>query len=116
MVFLKILDAVICGGTLRDQAVVPSSHQGKGTYSAFVTPTSVGTPTFSLGIGALLLAAFITNTRAQVVSIPDPGLNAAVRAALQIPSAPLTAQDLLALTNLNSPGRNISNLAGLEAA
>jgi internalin A len=53
---------------------------------------------------------------AQTVSIPDPGLNAAVRSALQKPTDPLTAQDLLSLTNLDASRRNVRSLDGLEAA
>lgn len=64
----------------------------------------------------LALASFITSTAAQTVSIPDPGLDAAVRETLQKPAGPLTQQDLLNLTFLNAHDRNISSLAGLEAA
>jgi len=55
-------------------------------------------------------------TLAQEVSFPDPGLNAAVRAALQKPFDPLTEQDLLSLTNLNASRRNVRSIEGLEAA
>src|SRR5262245_58368631 len=65
---------------------------------------------------ALALASFLASTSAQTVSIPDPGLDAAVRETLQKPAGPLTEQDLLNLTVLNAHDRNISNLAGLEAA
>ena len=65
---------------------------------------------------ALTLTAFLTAAVAQTVSIPDPGLNAAVRETLQKPTGPLTQQDLLGLTILNAPNRNIGSLAGLEAA
>ncbi|HTH47620.1 MAG TPA: SUMF1/EgtB/PvdO family nonheme iron enzyme [Candidatus Limnocylindria bacterium] len=65
---------------------------------------------------ALLLATLIPTGSAQTVSIPDPGLDAAVRDALQKPTGPLTQQDLLKLTVLNAHERNISSLAGLEAA
>ena len=41
------------------------------------------------------------------VSIPDPGLNAAIREALEKPNGPLTEQDLLSLTNLNASNRNV---------
>src|SRR5689334_16104966 len=68
------------------------------------------------GIVALILTGFVISTAAQEVSLPDPGLNAAVRAALQKPAGPLTQQDLLTLTNLDASSRNISSLAGLEAA
>ena len=64
----------------------------------------------------LLLASLMVSALAQEVSIPDPGLNAAVRAALQIPVLPLTEQDMLSLTNLDASSRNISNLQGLDAA
>src|SRR4051794_10114695 len=64
----------------------------------------------------LILTGLIASARAQEVSIPDPGLNAAVRQALQKPNGPLTQQDMLALTDLNASGRNIASVAGLEAA
>jgi formylglycine-generating enzyme required for sulfatase activity len=53
---------------------------------------------------------------AQEVAIPDPGLNAAVREALQKPAGPLTTEDLLSLTNLNARNRNVKSISGLEAA
>lgn len=53
---------------------------------------------------------------AQQISIPDPGLNAAIRQALQKPTAPLTEADLLGLTFLSAGGRSISNVTGLEFA
>jgi formylglycine-generating enzyme required for sulfatase activity len=65
---------------------------------------------------ALALINTITTATAQEVIIPDSGLNAAVRAGLNKPSGPLTRQDMLNLTVLNAHDRNISNLAGLEAA
>ena len=65
---------------------------------------------------AMISTGCIASVCAQEVSIPDPGLNAAIREAVQKPSAPLTEQDLLSLTNLDASRRNISNLAGLEAA
>jgi formylglycine-generating enzyme required for sulfatase activity len=64
----------------------------------------------------LALISVINTAPAQEVSIPDPGLNAAVRETLQKPVGPLTEQDMLGLTVLNAHDRNISNLAGLEAA
>src|SRR5436309_10193583 len=64
----------------------------------------------------LILTGFVPSALAQEVSIPDPGLNAAIREALQKPSGPLTEQDLLTLTNLNARNRNVSNIEGLEAA
>jgi len=64
----------------------------------------------------LALTSFVASTLAQEVSIPDPGLNAAIREALQKPSGPLTEQDLLSLTNLNARNRNVSSIEGLEAA
>ena len=60
--------------------------------------------------------SFLISTSAQTVSIPDPGLDAAVRQALNKPTGPLTEQDMLGLTFLNAHDRNISNLAGLETA
>src|SRR6266487_6347328 len=64
----------------------------------------------------LVLTSFIATAQAQEVSIPDPGLNAAIREALQKPSGPLTEQDLLSLTNLNACCRSVKSLEGLGAA
>jgi len=60
-------------------------------------------------------AGSAASTLAQEVSIPDPGLTAAIRDALNKPSGPLTEQDLLGLTNLDARHRNIGSLQGLEA-
>ena len=64
----------------------------------------------------LVLAGLTAVGQAQEVLIPDPGLNAAVRAALQIPAGPLTAQDLLGLTNLNASASGVTSLEGLQGA
>lgn len=62
------------------------------------------------------VAIMIGDASAQEVTIPDPGLNAAVRAALNKPAGPLTESDMLRLTVLNAHDQNISNLAGLDTA
>ena len=64
----------------------------------------------------LALTNFEAWTLAQEVSIPDPGLNAAIREALPKPSGSLTEQDLLSLSNLDACCRSIRDLEGLEAA
>src|SRR5215831_14324554 len=64
----------------------------------------------------LFLMSFTVATHGAVVTIPDPGLNAAIREALGIPTAPLTDQDLLGLTSLSAGGRNIQSVEGLQAA
>ena len=65
---------------------------------------------------AALFACILYAAHAQEVSIPDPGLNVAIRQALQKPSGPLTESDLLSLTNLSAGGFNIENVEGLQAA
>ncbi len=65
---------------------------------------------------ALVCTGLVIAAGAQEVSFPDPGLNAAVRDALQKPSGPLTEQDLLSLTNLDASRRNVRSTDGLEAA
>src|SRR5262245_10290244 len=72
--------------------------------------------TRTLVLTLLILANFVISTLAQEVSVPDPGLNAAIRATLQKPDGPLTGQDLLSLTNLDASRRNVSSIVGLEAA
>jgi len=65
---------------------------------------------------ALTLIGYAASTRAQEVFIPDPGLNAAVRTALQKPVGPLTETDMLGLTFLSACCGNISSIQGLESA
>src|SRR5436309_1008911 len=67
-------------------------------------------------VQSLFFASAVTSGLAQEVSIPDPGLNAAIREALQKPFDPLTEQDLLSLTNLDASRRNVKSIVGLEAA
>ena len=64
----------------------------------------------------LVVTSFAANALAQEVSIPDPGLNAAVHLTLAKPAGPLTEQDLLSLTNLNARSSGVSSLEGLGAA
>jgi Leucine-rich repeat (LRR) protein len=64
----------------------------------------------------LVLTSLMAAAKAQVVSIPDPGLNAAIRAALGKPAGPLTAQDMLSLTNLSADNRGVTSIEGLEVA
>ena len=56
--------------------------------------------TLSQILRLLVLTSLMATAQAQEISIPDSGLNAAIREALQKPAGPLTAQDLLGLTNL----------------
>lgn len=69
-----------------------------------------------LALTLFAIVSLVATTMAQEVSIPDPGLNAAIREALNNPAGPLTQQELLSLTNLNARSRNVSSIAGLEAA
>jgi len=50
------------------------------------------------------------------VAFADPNLEAAVRDELGIPTAPLTPEDLAALTRLDATSRELASLSGLEAA
>ena len=72
--------------------------------------------TLSQILRLLVLTSLMATAQAQEISIPDPVLNAAIRDALQKPAGPLTAQDLLSLTNLYASGIGVRNLEGLEAA
>lgn len=64
----------------------------------------------------LVLTSFSMSAQEQTVTIPDPGLDAAIRAALQKPTGLLTQQDLLNLTNLDASGRSIRSTQGLDGA
>lgn len=74
-----------------------------------ITPVLLGVLilvfTFSLGNRAATAA---------IVDIPDPGLEAAIRAALGAPTDPITDTDLASLSMLAASGRGIVDLTGLE--
>src|SRR5258708_36041705 len=82
----------------------------------FYNMKSITLVTRSLVLTFLVLASLAVSTTAQDVSIPDPGLEAAIRAALQKPFGPLTEQDMLSLTNLDASRRNVRSINGLDAA
>jgi formylglycine-generating enzyme required for sulfatase activity len=63
-----------------------------------------------------LLISGLAGALAQEISVPDPGLNAAIRDALHKPAGPLTQQDMLNVTNLNARQRNVRSIVGLETA
>ena len=65
----------------------------------------------------LVCLIFPLTVTAQVVSIPDPSLRAAVETALgKASGATITAADMAKLTRLEAKNANISDLTGLEAA
>lgn len=64
-------------------------------------------------VATMVLTSFIASGLAQELSIPDSGLDASVRQALEKPKGALSAQDLLSLTNPDASQRNISQLTTL---
>src|SRR2546425_301397 len=72
--------------------------------------------TLSQILRLLVLTSLMATAQAQEVSIPDPGLNAVIRDALQKPAGPLTAQDLLSLTTLYVNDYRVTSLYLLIAA
>jgi len=94
-----------------------SSHNVSGTIASDWPPTSVlKLKTIRFVVLTLALTSLTLSAPAQEVIIPDPGLNSAIRDALQKPVGPITEQDMLSLTLLDAHNRNISSVAGLEAA
>ena len=65
----------------------------------------------------LFLLLIVASVNAQVVEIPDPNLEKAVRETLELPAdIPITQQEMLSLQLLHAPNRGIANLTGLEYA
>ncbi len=79
-------------------------------------------PSSRLLILSVVATLFIPQASAQVVDIPDPNLEGAIRDQLNLeflavpPDEPITQQDMLKLGWLNGSGRNITDLTGLEYA
>lgn len=69
------------------------------------------------GVATAITANVTVDTRTgESVTVPDPALLAALRAALAKPNGDITTADLLTLTTLRIAGLGIANLAGLEKA
>src|SRR5262245_17985402 len=94
------------------------SHWILEARDSFKLPTYMKdrTKTVSHIVSALILMGFVLSIHAQNLSIPDPGLNAAIRDALHKSVGPLTEQDLLSLVSLIASERDIKRTDGLENA
>ncbi|MFC1692079.1 PQQ-binding-like beta-propeller repeat protein [Candidatus Latescibacterota bacterium] len=64
------------------------------------------------GISEVFVADFTISPSA--VTFPDPNLETAIREALNIPTGPITDEDLMVLTDLDAQKRDISDLTGIE--
>jgi internalin A len=69
-----------------------------------------------LMVTLLILSSIGVPGFAQEITIPDPHLNAVIRATIQKTDGPLTQEDMLGLTNLSAIFQSITNLEGLDAA
>ena len=77
--------------------------------------------TFRYSLGILIISAalcgFWQSANAQVVKIPDPNLERAIREKLGLSSEfPITQQEMLRLRDLHAEQRGITDLTGLEYA
>ena len=74
-------------------------------------------PVLRLTFSLLICLTLPLGATAQIVSIPDPNLRAAIAAELGKASGdPITTSDMAALTQLHASGSNIIDLTGLEHA
>ena len=65
----------------------------------------------------IILIHWCSPVSAQVVDIPDPNLEKAIRETLELPNGtPITQQQILQLTRLEAKEKQIENLTGLEYA
>ena len=76
---------------------------------------------FRYSLGILMISAalcgFWQRANAQIVEIPDPNLERAIRERLELSSeVPITQLEMLKLFRLNAQGMQIENLTGLEYA
>jgi len=65
-------------------------------------------------IGVLLLSVFFVPPAEAVVDIPNPGLEAAIRDYLNMPSGPIEDTDLRLIVVLIAGDMDITDLTGLE--
>ena len=75
------------------------------------TTKNVFSAVVCLAIGCALLS---DPAAAAAVVFPDPNLEAVIREAIDKPTGDIEESDLVGVTNLEGPGRGITDLAGLE--
>ena len=63
---------------------------------------------------SILVVIVSVSAVADVVSFPDPGLEAAIREAINKPTGDIHDANLAELTHLDARERSISNLAGIQ--
>ena len=91
------------------------SRSGEAKYNAVMDMDGSG----AIDISDFLAFAEVFGTTCEqtVISIPDANLRAAIEKALdKAKGAPITRTEMASLTSLDAPGKNIRDLAGLEAA
>ena len=72
---------------------------------------------FRFLVFTLAVTLFITQASAQVVEVPDPNLESAIREALELPDdVPITQQEMETLAELSAWKSGITDLTGLEHA
>jgi Leucine-rich repeat (LRR) protein len=120
--------AIAVGAISSNESVIPNSGlaavlSAGGNGILTVTPALVTSNYAVVTLSATNDAGLSTNINIavsvlspQTVTLPDPNLNATVRAALGKPTGNLTTLDMMSLTDLSAGGRLITNLAGIEYA
>ena len=103
-------------------SITAFSTDDNTVFTATLTPTMSGEVVLSIAAGVATDAANNNNTASEthtvtVVYIPDRNLKAVLRDALKLKNdAPITAEALQGLTELDAESRSIGNLTGLEHA
>src|SRR5438093_958663 len=92
----------------RTSTVGASTMPSRNRLQAFDNMKTIIPVLRTLVPALLALSSFAPSSLAQDVSIPDPGLNDAIRETLGKPVGPLTAQDMLGLKNLDARSRSVS--------
>ncbi len=111
------LDASVAGGT------TPYTYEWTDSLGTVVgntediTVSSAGTYTLTVtGANGCSESdsVIVTDERGQVVNFPDPGLEAAIREAINKPTGDIYECELRTLTSLDAHARNITDLSGLD--
>jgi hypothetical protein len=85
----------------------------KKTFKSFLIISVVAVILTALLGGNVLLPAETANADT-IVAFPDPGLNAAIRDAINKPAGDIYENDLISLTILDASDKNIIDLTGLQ--
>ena len=113
---ISVTFTVIAGGGTLSVTRTTTNANGRAESTLTLGP-NLGTNTVSVSTDGIEEIVTFNAVAEAAIDIPDPNLRAEVETALRVsPGTPIVSSEMAALTRLEAPNANITNLTGLEFA